>query len=65
MPPPDAWRYTVTLIDAIPAAWPDLGGRIEAAFAAVPEKTKTYFRRRGLWRVDAEDHDRGPWPRAH
>ncbi len=37
------------LIDAIPAAWPDLGDRIEAAFAAVPEKTKTYFRRRGLW----------------
>jgi hypothetical protein len=37
------------LIDAIPTAWPDLGDRIEAAFAAVPEKTKTYFRRRGLW----------------
>jgi len=37
------------LIDSIPAAWPDLGDRVETAFAAVPEKTKTYFRRRGLW----------------
>jgi len=37
------------LIDAIPTAWPDLGDRIDAAFAAIPDETKTYFRRRGLW----------------
>ena len=36
------------LIDAVPAVWPDLGERIDLAFQSVPEKTKVYFRRRGL-----------------
>jgi len=38
------------LIDAIPIAWPDLGDRVSAAFDGLPEKTKVYFERRGLWR---------------
>jgi len=37
-------------------AWPDLGGRVEAEFNALPAKTKEYFRRRGLWAADAESH---------
>jgi hypothetical protein len=37
------------LIDAIPVAWPDLGDRVERTFADLPEKTKAYFRRRGLF----------------
>lgn len=36
------------LIDAVPAVWPDLGERMDLAFQSVPEKTKVYFRRRGL-----------------
>lgn len=37
------------LIDAVPAAWPDLGRRIRATFENdIPEKTKVYFRNRGL-----------------
>jgi hypothetical protein len=37
------------LIEAAVRAWPDLGERVEAEFAALPGKTKEYFRRRGLW----------------
>ena len=44
-----AARYELrALIEAIPVAWPDLGDRIEAAFAGMPDKTKVYFRARGL-----------------
>jgi hypothetical protein len=31
------------LIDAIPAAWTDLGDRIEAAFAVMPERPRRIF----------------------
>ena len=36
------------LVDAVPVAWPDLGDRVKLAFDGIPEKTKVYFRRRGL-----------------
>ena len=37
------------LIDTVPIAWPDLGDRVQAAMDGLPDKTKEYFRRRGLF----------------
>ena len=37
------------LIDAAIEVWPDIGDRVRLAFKGLPDKTKVYFRKRGLW----------------